>query len=152
MKCDPITIPREDILEYSDNIPTIIRNREYSQIVLNLEWYTVRFEPFSTLSGREFPHRFPYEFPSSSIFHGKDFLILDTRRHIAPTTTRNDDLFTRWDIFLEKMNMEVDSLWFENCRRCHESCSSCSDDCNPYHTRSIERISENPKNLSEERD
>jgi hypothetical protein len=95
MKIDLITIFRKYILEHSYYISPIIGYWKYSQIFLNLEGYSMSLEPVITLLRGEFPDRFSDEFPASSILACKDLLVIDTRRHIASPSSRDDD-FLSW--------------------------------------------------------
>ncbi len=141
----PITIFCEYFFESTDDIVSIIRNREYSIIFFTLQWYSVSFEPFSTLFRRKLPHCSLDESPSTSIFGRKDFLIRDSCGHIASSSSRYDDFFSGCCIFIEEMDMELlDSLLrkgvrgillcilqYRHCR--HESSSSRSDDRYRFH-------------------
>ena len=128
-------------------------------VFFTLEWHSMSLEPFSTLFRRKFPHRSLDEFPATSILRREDFLIGDTSRHIAPSSSWYDDLFSWTRIFLEEMDMVVSlvlSFWRRKnllivsgqilrslrmtehtslqYRRCgHESCSPCTDDHDILH-------------------
>ena len=107
MDRDLLTIFRKNIFKDSDNISSIVRDGKNPEVFLDLERDSVRFEPFEACARRESPHRLLYEFPSSSIFGSKDFPIFDTRRHIASSSSGNDDFFPWTHVLLKEMDMEI---------------------------------------------
>ena len=109
MKSDLLTMFRKNILKDSDNVSSIVREREDSKVILDLERDSMRFEPFEAFSRRESPHRLPDEFPSSSILGSKDFLVLNTRGNIASSSSGNDDFFPWTHVLLKEMDMEIRS-------------------------------------------
>ena len=120
-------------------LSSIIRNREYSIISFAFHRDSVWFEPFSTFSRGELAECLPYKIRSTSILWEEYFSVFDACRHIASSTTWNDDLFAWACILLKYLDMIVQSLTileYDCCR--HESCSSSSDDGDDFHRGSIE--------------
>lgn len=66
----------------------------------------MRFEPFIGLRWRELTHRFADKLPTPSILGCEYFFVCDTRRHIAPTTSGDDDLVPWGFILFKKMDMK----------------------------------------------
>ena len=121
------------------------------------------FEPFSTFLRREFPESLLDEFTSTSVFREKNFFVFNSCCEVTSSTTRNNHLFSRRIVFLEKMDfvssfckgaVELARLriLFRNQipprfavlplqrefrlqyrRNSHDSCGSGSDDGNGFH-------------------
>lgn len=65
-------------------------------------------------------------------------LVRDARRHIAPTTSWDDDFIAWGFVFLEDMDMVFLMLSVFEYRGCsHESCRARSDDRYRFHKESI---------------
>lgn len=129
-----ITIFREYLFESTHDIVPVIRNREYSIVFFTLEWYSMSLEPFSTLFRRKLSHRPLDEFPSTSVFGCKDFLIRNSCGYIASSSSWYDDFFSWARVFLEEMDEIIFIFYiFEYGRRRHKSCSTGSDDRYRFH-------------------
>ena len=140
----PITIFRKNILEYRDNIRTVIWNREYSHIRFDFERNSVVDEPFLTFFWGKFSKWFFYKFPSTCIFRFKYFLISYSCSDITTSSSWDENLISDTRILLKEMNMIIFQIWFEKCGSSHKS--ACSGSYNSYffHNESINDFYEFP--------
>lgn len=97
----------------------------------------MRLEPLLTFSGGEFSHRFSDKSPATSVLSSEEFFILDRCSDITSSSSRKDNFFSWRNIFIEEMDRVFTTMTFEDCRSRHKSSSSCSDDDDVFHRKSI---------------